>query len=102
MAIHPSELRDTWRGCPSYSPCPLDLKCMAYDPSHMVCSKCEAGVWKPCDHEEWERNLMIRRRNFKLKVGDGLLEEIKELEGEITGEGRDKDSPGKSPGDGQT
>lgn len=77
-AIH--ELREHWRTCVRYTKCPLDYKCMAYDPAYIPCTTCEGG-WCPCNHKDWELKFMIKRKNFKLKLDKALEEKIKKLGG---------------------
>jgi predicted amidophosphoribosyltransferase len=65
--------------CKWFSPCPICKKCMnVADTFYERCRKCGYSIQK-CKHGERERNLMIRRSNFTMKISNEAKEEIKKL-----------------------
>lgn len=48
------------------------------DTLYEKCRECGFARQK-CRHGDKERNLMIKRRNFRLKISDGALAEIENL-----------------------
>ena len=72
------EHADCFTKCPRYDPCPICDKCQN-KASHLYvkCQICQIPI---CTHKYHDRELMIRRNNFKINVSKETMEKIKELE----------------------
>lgn len=69
--------------CPRYNPCPICDKCMN-KASHLyvACKTC----WIPiCNHSHEDKKTMIKRRNFKAVVSEEIMELIKKIDIQVTG-----------------
>lgn len=66
--------------CSWLSACPICNKCMAYDPGTHRCATCEfASSGLICKHKDNDRAMIIRRSNFKIKVGEDTKNWVREL-----------------------
>lgn len=64
--------------CPRYDPCPICDKCRA-KASHLyvACQTCKIPI---CSHTYKDRDTMIKRKNFEIKVTKEVMETIRELD----------------------
>ena len=69
--------------CPRYDPCPLCDKCRA-KASHLF-KACETCTIPICSHTYKDREKMIKRKNFVIKVPKETMEAIKQIDKEVTG-----------------
>jgi hypothetical protein len=68
--------------CHWFSPCPLCYKCRnVNDALYSRCKKCAYSVGK-CKHTDAQINKMIKRKNFRLNIGDDWAEDFRKLEEE--------------------
>ena len=69
--------------CPRYDPCPICDKCRA-KASHLYksCETCKIPI---CSHTYKNREDMIKRKNFVIKVDHKTMETIKEISKQVTG-----------------
>lgn len=63
--------------CDMYDPCPICYKCMV-KASHLY-KKCEECPVQFCAHNNFKRNLIIKRENFAIEVTPETGEKFKEL-----------------------
>lgn len=73
------------KSCLRYNPCPICNKCLN-KASHLYvsCQTCKIPI---CSHTYDHREKMIKRENFTIYVGDGIMKEIKALSLENVKEG---------------
>lgn len=66
-----------FKTCPRYDPCPICDKCRA-KASHLyvACQTCKIPI---CSHTYHDRDQMIKRKNFEIKVTKDVMETIREL-----------------------
>ena len=69
--------------CPRYDPCPICDKCRA-KASHLYksCETCKIPI---CSHTYKNREDMIKRKNFVIKVDHETMETIKKISKQVTG-----------------
>lgn len=67
-----------FKTCPRYDPCPICDKCRA-KASHLyvACQTCKIPI---CSHTYADRDKMIKRQNFTVKVSDEVMNTIKEVD----------------------
>ena len=67
--------------CPRYDPCPICDKCRA-KASHLyvACQTCKIPI---CSHTYNDRDKMIKRKNFEIKVTKDVMQSIKELDEQV-------------------
>lgn len=68
------ENKDCYLDCPRYNPCPICDKCQN-KASHLYvkCQLCQIPI---CTHKYHDRELMIRRNNFVLKVTKETMDKL--------------------------
>jgi hypothetical protein len=64
--------------CPRYDPCPICDKCRA-KASHLyvACQTCKIPI---CSHTYHDRDTMIKRKNFEIKVTKEVMEAVRKLD----------------------
>lgn len=69
-----------FKSCPRYDPCPICDKCRA-KASHLyvACQTCKIPI---CSHTYDDRDKMIKRQNFEIKVSEEVMTSIMQLDGE--------------------
>lgn len=69
-----------FKSCPRYDPCPICDKCRA-KASHLyvVCQTCKIPI---CSHTYDDRDKMIKRQNFEIKVSEEVMTSIMQLDGD--------------------
>lgn len=74
-----------FKDCPRYDPCPICDKCRAKG-SHLyvACQTCKIPI---CSHTYEDRERMIKRENFVIKVSKETMNAIEELDRKQTGRG---------------
>lgn len=75
-----------FKSCPRYDPCPICDKCRA-KASHLY-KACEACKIPICSHTYADRDRMIKRKNFELIVEPEVMDTIKQIDKEVTTNGR--------------
>lgn len=67
-----------FKTCPRYDPCPICDKCRA-KASHLyvACQTCKIPI---CSHTYEDRDKMIKRQNFTVKVSDEVMASVIELD----------------------
>lgn len=68
-----------FKSCPRYDPCPICDKCRA-KASHLyvACQACRIPI---CSHTYADRDKMIKRKNFEIKVTEEVMNTIIEIDG---------------------
>lgn len=68
------ENKECFMDCVRYNPCPICDKCQN-KASHLYvkCQICQIPI---CTHKHKDRNFMIKRNNFKLKVSKETIEKL--------------------------
>jgi hypothetical protein len=69
-----------FKSCPRYDPCPICDKCRA-KASHLyvACQTCKIPI---CSHTYDDRDKMIKRQNFEIKVSEEVMTSIMQLDGD--------------------
>lgn len=69
-----------FKSCPRYDPCPICDKCRA-KASHLyvACQTCKIPI---CSHTYDDRDKMIKRQNFEIKVSEEVMTSIIQLDGD--------------------
>ena len=72
-----------FKTCPRYDPCPICDKCRAKS-SHLYksCETCKIPI---CSHTYQDRENMIKRKNFVINVAPEVMDIIKKIDKEVTG-----------------
>lgn len=72
-----------YKTCPRYNPCPICFKCQN-KASHLYvsCQTCQIPI---CAHTYYDREKMIKRKNFVNYVTPEIMGMIKDLDKNITG-----------------
>ena len=67
-----------FKNCPRYDPCPICDKCRA-KASHLYvsCQTCKIPI---CSHTYADRDKMIKRKNFEIKVTEEVMNLIKDID----------------------
>lgn len=67
--------------CPRYDPCPICDKCRA-KASHLyvACQTCKIPI---CSHTYHDRDTMIKRKNFEIKVTKEVMDAVRKLDKEV-------------------
>lgn len=75
------ESEPKFKTCPRYDPCPICDKCRA-KASHLyvTCQTCKIPI---CSHTYADRDKMIKRKNFEIKVTEEVMNSIKEIDKEL-------------------
>ena len=61
-------------GCPMYEPCPICYKCqMKASHLYLQCQDCPLEF---CGHDDKQRNLLIRKENFAIKLSEEAHQSI--------------------------
>ena len=70
-----------FKTCPRYDPCPICDKCRN-KASHLyvACQTCKIPI---CSHTYSDREKMIKRKNFEIKVTEEVMESIKDLDNSL-------------------
>lgn len=70
-----------FKSCPRYEPCPICDKCRN-KASHLyvACQTCRIPI---CSHTYADRDKMIKRKNFEIKVTEEIMNTIKEIDKEV-------------------
>lgn len=70
-----------FKSCPRYEPCPICDKCHN-KASHLyvACQTCRIPI---CSHTYADRDKMIKRKNFEIKVTEEIMNTIKEIDKEV-------------------
>lgn len=70
-----------FKSCPRYDPCPICDKCRA-KASHLyvACQTCKIPI---CSHTYADRDKMIKRKNFEIKVTEEVMNAIVNIDKEI-------------------
>ena len=70
-----------FKSCQRYDPCPICDKCRA-KASHLyvACQTCKIPI---CSHTYADRDKMIKRKNFEIKVTEEVMNEIINIDKEI-------------------
>jgi len=70
-----------FKTCPRYDPCPICDKCKA-KASHLyvACQTCKIPI---CSHTYDDRDKMIKRENFVLKVSEEVMNTVVEIDKEV-------------------
>ena len=70
-----------FKSCPRYDPCPICDKCRN-KASHLyvACQTCQIPI---CAHKYEDREKMIKRKNFVIKVPHDVMETIRSLDKDI-------------------
>lgn len=69
-----------FKSCPRYDPCPICDKCRA-KASHLYvsCQTCKIPI---CSHTYEDRDKMIKRKNFEIKVSPEVMSTIQDIDKE--------------------
>lgn len=70
-----------FKSCPRYDPCPICDKCRA-KASHLyvACQTCKIPI---CSHTYEDRDKMIKRQNFEIKVSEEVMNAVVEIDKEV-------------------
>jgi hypothetical protein len=70
-----------FKSCPRYDPCPICDKCRA-KASHLyiACQTCKIPI---CSHTYTDRDKMIKRKNFEVKVSDEVMSVIHDIDKKV-------------------
>ena len=70
-----------FKSCPRYEPCPICDKCRN-KASHLyvACQTCKIPI---CSHTYEDRDKMIKRKNFEIKVTEEVMNVIKKIDEEV-------------------
>ena len=73
-----------FKTCPRYDPCPICDKCRT-KASHLYksCETCKIPI---CSHTYQDRENMIKRKNFVINVAPEVMDIIKKIDKEVTGD----------------
>ena len=73
-----------FKSCPRYDPCPICDKCRA-KASHLyvACQTCKIPI---CSHTYADRDKMIKRKNFEMKVSKEVMDAVMEIDKEVNNE----------------
>lgn len=72
-----------FKTCPRYDPCPICDKCRA-KASHLyvACQTCKIPI---CSHTYEDRDKMIKRKNFEIKVTPEVMEAVLDIDIQVLG-----------------
>lgn len=70
-----------FKSCPRYDPCPICDKCRA-KASHLYvsCQTCKIPI---CSHTYDDRDKMIKRENFVIKVSEEVMNTVVQIDEEV-------------------